>query len=73
MDPQTLLECCAKACNQEHELDEGVYDTVGVSPLRTLEHRSMILKELDALRKAVKDRNWGKVSFGNGRCVVPCL
>ena len=61
MDPKTWLECCkcAKAYNQERELDEGIHDAMGVSILRTLEHRNMILLEYDALADAAKGKNWG--------------
>ena len=65
MGRKTLLECCkcAKAHNQEHELSVED-DATGVSILRTMEHRRVILKELDDLCDAAKDKNWGKYLLG---------
>ena len=61
MDPKTLLECCkcTRAFNQEHELPVGS-GAVGVTLMRTIEYRNMILQELAELCDPAKEKNWGE-------------
>ena len=71
MDPKTLLECCkcAKAYNQEHELSVAD-DAIGVSILRTIEHRRVILKGLVDLCDAAKEKNWGNTFWDWRMCFI---
>ena len=55
---------CARAFNQEHDLPIGS-SNVGVTVLRTIEYRHMIVQELDELCDAANEKNWG---FGVGGC-----
>ena len=59
MDLRTLLACCKCAKQFSHEYDlSGDVDTLGVTLMRTLEHRRMVLEEFDEMTNAVRDKNW---------------
>ena len=59
MEPKILHERCrrARTLNQEHELPVGS-GAVGVTILRIIEYRNVILQDLDELCDAAKDKNW---------------
>ena len=45
-------------------MEEDVEHTVGVTLLTTLGHHKAIVRELDTLCEAAKDKDWGKYLLG---------